>query len=350
MHLNANTIIKKKITFGAKSYNNVDQLNIAYGIDRNFFLGCVISITSILLNNPNDDFRFHIFTNHINDDFQHKVEQLTNKYKTCIIIYFIDDNNLSNLPTTRNWTIATYFRFIIADYFYNQLDKILYLDADIICKGSLHELFVLPFDKNIIYAVEDKDSIWWKKCAIRLNENKLLSAYFNAGFLLINLKKWESFNVNGKSLKLLADENLSKKFTHLDQDVLNLILLEEVKYLDKRYNQQVNINYELKYKSKSNFYCPITDETILIHYIGPTKPWHKWAKDYKCSQYFLDAKSNSPFQDTPLLSARTSTQMRYCAKHKLHQKKFFSSIFYFLKYFTHRINYLKNLTFNRKKR
>ncbi|OCG07690.1 hypothetical protein A9G13_05605 [Gilliamella sp. wkB178] len=351
MYFDLSEVIKKKLTLAVNpNSKKVNQLNIAYGIDKNFFLGCGVSITSILLNNLNCNISFHIFTSYISEDFQNKLKQITDEYRTCITIYLVDDNFISNLPTTKNWTIATYFRFIIADYFYNKIDKILYLDADIICKGSLQKLFTLSFDNNIIYAVEDKDPIWWKKCAIRLNEKKLLSGYFNAGFLLIDLKKWENFKVNDKALKLLVDENLSKSFTHLDQDVLNLILHGEVKYLDKKYNQQVNINYELKYKANSSCYFPVTDETILIHYIGPTKPWHKWAKDYKCANYFLDSKYHSPWKSSPLQVAKNSPQLRYCSKHKLHQKKFFSSIYYFIKYSIYKIYFQKIFRLNLKNR
>lgn len=327
MYFNESNIIKEIIIIGTTDNGNKNnKLNIAYGIDKNFTLGCAVSISSILITNPDYSFSFHIFTNFLNDDFQDKFKQLANNYNTCITIYLVDDNSFSHLPTTKNWTIATYFRFIVADYFYSEIDKILYLDADIICKGSLQELFTLKFDTNIAYVVIEKDPIWWRKCAMRLNEKKLLNGYFNAGFLLIDLKKWKKFNVNEKALELLSNKNLSNKFTHLDQDVLNLILLDEVKYLERKYNQQVSINYELKYKSNKNCYFPITDETILIHYIGPTKPWHNWAKDYICSQYFLNAKFNSPWKEKRLLSASTTTQMRYCAKHKLHQRKLFSGL------------------------
>lgn len=349
MYFNESNIIKEVIIIGTANSNN-DTLHIAYGIDKNFFLGCGVSISSILITNPDYSFSFHIFTNFLNDEFQNKFKQLAENYNTCITIYLVDDNSLTDLPTTKNWTIATYFRFIVAEFFYNEIDKILYLDADIICKGSLHELFSLKFETNIAYVVIEKDPIWWQKCAARLDEKKLLSGYFNAGFLLIDLKKWKSFNVNKKALELLSNKNLSEKFTHLDQDVLNLILLEKVKYLDRKYNQQVSINYELKYKLNSQHKLLISDETIMIHYIGPTKPWHNWAKNYTCSKYFLNAKSLSPWKSTDLLSATTATQMRYCAKHKLHQKKFFASIFYFIKYSIYKINYLKILIFNLKKR
>lgn len=333
MYFNENTIIKEKIIIGSLNHIKEDNLNIAYGIDNNFTLGCVISITSILLANSASSFSFHIFTNQLDDKFQKKLKELVITYNTNVTIYLVDDSTLINLPTTKNWTIATYFRFIIADFFYAKIDKILYLDADIICKGSLHDLFHLNLESIIAYVVAEKDSIWWTKCAQRLNQNKLVSGYFNAGFLFINLNNWQEYNINDKALLLLNDTKISKKLTHLDQDVLNLLLLEKVSYLDRKYNQQVNINYELKYHLNAAQYNPITEDTIFIHYIGPTKPWHKWAKNYNCSSYFLNVKAHSPWDKDPLLSASSSTQMRYCAKHELHQKKIIAGIICYLKYY-----------------
>jgi lipopolysaccharide biosynthesis glycosyltransferase len=43
----------------------------------------------------------------------------------------VNCERLKALPTTKNWSIAMYFRFVIADYFIDQQDKILYLDADL---------------------------------------------------------------------------------------------------------------------------------------------------------------------------------------------------------------------------
>lgn len=102
MYFTANNIIKNKITFGVTKNNNADRLDIAYGIDKNFSLGCAISITSILENNLNCKFDFHIFSNEINDDFKSNLKKLTDKYNTTISIYLVDDNNLSNLPITKN--------------------------------------------------------------------------------------------------------------------------------------------------------------------------------------------------------------------------------------------------------
>ncbi|MGC6761959.1 glycosyltransferase, partial [Escherichia coli] len=76
------------------------------------------------------------------------------------------------------------------------------------------------------------------------------------------------------------------KITHLDQDVLNVLLNGKVKFISEKYNTRYSINYELKDKVDN----PVNDDTVVIHYVGPTKPWHEWA-DYPVSRSFLIAKA-----------------------------------------------------------
>ncbi|MFC3393352.1 glycosyltransferase family 8 C-terminal domain-containing protein [Brenneria rubrifaciens] len=76
---------------------------------------------------------------------------------------------------------------------------------------------------------------------------------------------------------------------------------------------------------------------MFIHYIGPTKPWHEWARYYKCSNYFLTAKKNSPWCDSKLLKAHSVSQLRYSAKHQLHNGKLLLGLKSYVSYFLRKI-------------
>ncbi|MGP3593811.1 lipopolysaccharide 3-alpha-galactosyltransferase [Vagococcus sp. WN89Y] len=305
------------------------SLDIAYGIDENFLFGCGISISSLLLNNPEENLVFHVFTDTVSDEFCTKFDLLAQQFKTKIIIYLIDCEQLKNLPTTKNWSYATYFRFIIADYFSAKLKRVLYLDADIFCKGSIHDIVHLEFTNNTLAAVvAENDQTWWNKRAELLSVPALKKGYFNAGFLLINLKQWAAENISKKAMELLADPVVSKKITHLDQDILNMLLVGKVIFLEKKYNTRLSINYELK----KNFISPVNDETVLIHYIGPTKPWHSWG-NYPVADSFIAAKKASPWKEDKLLPPVNSSQFRYCAKHKYNQKHYLEWIGCYMKYY-----------------
>ncbi|EEV4415702.1 lipopolysaccharide 1,3-galactosyltransferase, partial [Escherichia coli] len=196
-------------------------------------------------------------------------------------------------------------------------------------KGSIKELLDYQFSTNEIAAVvAERDVEWWQNRASVLTTPQLASGYFNAGFLLINIDEWNLNNISSKAIEMLRDPDWVSKITHLDQDVLNVLLNGKVKFISEKYNTRYSINYELKDKVDN----PVNDDTVFIHYVGPTKPWHEWA-DYPVSRSFLIAKAASPWSKEDLLKPVNSNQYRYCAKHKFKQKHYMAGIFNYLKYY-----------------
>ncbi|AFI92575.1 lipopolysaccharide 3-alpha-galactosyltransferase [Pectobacterium parmentieri] len=308
------------------------ELDIAFGTDEKFIYGCAIAIASILLKNPDYCLSFHVFTDKLSDGDKARFQEMAEQYNTTINIYIVDCSWLKTLPETKLWSYAIYFRFIIADYFYKTLDKVLYLDADIICNGSLQELIQLDLSNHIAAVVLDGDSNWWKNRAQKFQQPELSNGYFNSGVLLIGVNNWHQATVTENSMRFLTDPEMKKVITHPDQDILNILLAGKFHQLGNKYNTQFSINYELKYSNGESAPSPISNETVFIHYIGPTKPWHKWAANYTCTKYFLKAKDNSPWRNEPLLDALTASNMRYCAKHQFHNGEIIRGTLSFLKY------------------
>ncbi|MEH0873202.1 lipopolysaccharide 3-alpha-galactosyltransferase [Pectobacterium cacticida] len=332
MYFNKDTVISDTFSLNHDSTLNIDNsFNIAYGIDKNFIFGCGISIASILLHNKDMKFTFHIFTDEFSNSDIKEFKELSQQYNTQIVIYIVDCEELKSLPSTKNWSYATYFRFIIADYFYGNLDTLLYLDADIVCKGKLIALEKLDLNHSLAAVVTEGEKEWWEKRANALGNKSISHGYFNAGFLLINIEKWGAEDISGQAINLLSSDEIKRKISFLDQDILNLLLIDKVVFLEKDYNTQYSINYELKCKKNKKYAHGIRNETIFIHYIGPTKPWHEWAV-YPSCHYFNIAKNDSPWKDFRLKSALSTSQFRYCSKHEMHQGKILKSISSKIKY------------------
>lgn len=326
-------IILDRLDFRYSLMDSSYVFNITFGIDKNFLYGCGIAIASITINNPHINFNFHVFTDCFPEINRQKFEQLAKDKKINISIYLINCEHLKNLPNSKNWTYATYFRFIIADYFCNKAERILYLDADIACKGNLQPLQELTFDqKEIAAVIEENDSDWWENRAKQLGIPDLVRGYFNAGVLLINLAEWSKYKISEKALQLLNDPDTVRKITHLDQDILNILLINRVKYIDIVFNTRFSLNYMLK---KSPLMPDFTN-SVIVHYIGPTKPWHKWAS-YPCSKYFLDAKKSSPWWQDALLGPSNVGQWRYAAKHMIKQRKYCKAALNYIVYFKAKI-------------
>ncbi|EEE1545313.1 lipopolysaccharide 3-alpha-galactosyltransferase, partial [Salmonella enterica] len=256
-------VIQQTLDYNYAQHSDANKFNIAYGIDKNFLFGCGVSIASVLLANPEKALAFHVFTDSFGPEDRQRFDALAKQYATQIVIYLIDCERLKSLPSTKNWTYATYFRFIIADYFSDKTDRVLYLDADIACKGSIQELVDLNFAENEIAAVVAEGELeWWTKRSVSLATPGLASGYFNAGFILINIPLWTAENISKKAIEMLKDPEVVQRITHLDQDVLNILLVNKARFVDKKFNTQFSLNYELK----DSVINPVDADTVFIHY------------------------------------------------------------------------------------
>ena len=132
-------ILKNTIQYHYIS-NTSSPIHIGYGIDENYARCCATSIASFCINNPKTIFCFHIMSKDLSISTKNKFQQLAKMYSININIYEINTDNLLNLPTQVHLPIATYFRFILP-MILKDIDKLFYIDADIICLKKALDLF-----------------------------------------------------------------------------------------------------------------------------------------------------------------------------------------------------------------
>ena len=151
---------------------------------------------------------------------------------------------------------VTYWRFALADLLPG-VSKVLYLDADILVLSELKPLWDMAIDD--VYAAVVKDhSLMSQNYQDELDEG--IKAYFNAGMMLINLDLWRSDNIKQQ---LIQTFEMRSYWEFNDQDVLNIVLNENVRYIDDRYNSQT-------YTVLNG----LVDKPVIVHFTGQEKPWH----------------------------------------------------------------------------
>lgn len=130
-----NEFIKERFSYLADNKKeNVPELNVSYGIDKNFLYGAGVSISSVLINNSDINFVFHVFTDYVDDDYLKSFNETAKQFNTSIIVYLIDPKYFADLPTSQFWSYATYFRVLSFEYLSESISTLLYLDADVVCK------------------------------------------------------------------------------------------------------------------------------------------------------------------------------------------------------------------------
>ena len=170
--------------------------------------------------------------------------------------------NFSNRLHTRDYySKTTYYRLFIPTMF-PQYNKALYLDSDIVILSDVANLFNTNIGKNLVGAIPD-ESVQIVPEFYKYVENFLgveRINYFNAGILVMNLDEMRKQNFEEKFLNLL----MTVKFNVAqDQDYLNVICKDKVKYISFSWNKMPfkcnNVNIQ---------------DLNIIHYNLSFKPWH----------------------------------------------------------------------------
>lgn len=187
-------------------------------------------------------------------------------------------DNLHKYKDNDNFCMASpsaMFKFIIPDIFKN-LDRILYIDTDLIVRKDLMDLFMTTMDNDYMCAVVDM----WAPVTTR-EDIKGFKNYFNSGMMLMNLRKMREENLPER---LICAKMNATNFNLMDQDVFNEVCAGKVRMLDIKFNflpvcykrhknkfdlSVVNRIYNSNYKTIEE----VAHDPVVVHWAGSDKPW-----------------------------------------------------------------------------
>ena len=245
------------------------MLNFLYCLDENYNLQALNSINSLLNNCKNQINLFVIHKNPISfeKNFDNFIDK-KNINKLKIIKFDIKNVDFPKLNSS-HVSEATYYRLFIDFYLADEeIEHIVYLDSDIICLNNPQILLeneikkMKKYNKPLAAKTEGtrQDSLeLFLKLGLK-NDN-----HFNAGVIIINLKKWAHQKTSSKLLKIMNERR--DKIVYWDQDLLNI-------YFDDNYSK---LNKYLNYNHSVFQNTLIPDEELhkicFLHYSGKSKPW-----------------------------------------------------------------------------
>ncbi len=267
-------------------------MNILYTLNDKFVPQVAAGICSVCENNKEmDNITFYLISKEISETNKKKLIDFGKSYNRDVIIKELGDINqyFDFEFDTTGWNSIVLARLILDKFLPNEVEKVLYLDGDTIVRGSLEELWNTDL-KDYVLAASIEPTVDKK----RKNDLGLEKyPYYNAGVLLVNLKKWREEKV-GKAILDFYKKNDGKLFAN-DQDAINGSLVGKIYTLLPKYNFY-NIFYQYSYKFLKKLMNPVkyfeyeefincVKEPIIIHYLGEERPWrkgnhHKYKNDY----------------------------------------------------------------------
>lgn len=249
-------------------------MNLLVTLDSKYVRPLMVMLVSLFINNPAEDFHIYLLHSSIKDDEIADIERFIDSYGQKLSVMRIENNYFRNAPVVFHYTKEMYYRLLAYKFLPEELDRILYLDPDILVINPIHELYETELD-GYLYAAAFHNVIAVKEInRIRLYPYKI-DAYFNSGVLLMNLELQRKL-LDEEAIYSFVEKNRSKLILP-DQDIINTLYSGKIKCLDEKL-----YNYDTRYY---NYYKVITNNTcdmdyimrnsVILHFCGKKKPWGK---------------------------------------------------------------------------
>ena len=210
-------------------------MNIVFATSDLYSRPAVVTIQSLLMNNQEvEDLHIYYIENEISKSNRDIISRLVLKYNRQIDFIKMPDE-LRHISGLMRTNVITYSYCFFQDILPIDVEKVLLIESDTLVLRNLTSLYATNIDDFYVAAADDLQSRYCKeKVGIRAT-----SPYFNAGVLLINLKRLREENISKKIKGIIQDGK--SKFMYEVQDELNVCFEGKVKVLPPVYNCTTSI-------------------------------------------------------------------------------------------------------------
>lgn len=269
--------------------NGSKTMNILCATDDKYAPYCGVMLTSFLENHK----AFHtevyiIVKNNLKEE--KRLKRLEERYdvKLNMVEFSFNDVTSSFHIGIGGWTIEMYYRLFASELLPKDIDRVLYLDCDIIVDGDVSNMYFSDLDGFSALVCTDIMSVQ-SGSPKRLGYDER-HGYFNSGMMLINIPYWREHDILRRSIKFIKEN--SERLIYYDQDVLNYVLHDSKKFIGIEYNfvspyimKSVfnDLDQEIHQKvltcsPKIIHYTHMKPWTIFAYKFPLTRVWEKYCK------------------------------------------------------------------------
>lgn len=301
-------------------------MNVAYSTSDLYSELAATSIASLLENSKDVD-EINVYVIDIGISEKHRQDLLDLAAAYGRHLEFLEDLNVEDIVHTKidvgRWHISTFSRLFLLHVLPEGMDKIIYIDCDMIIRHSLKTLWEMDMEGTWCMSADDcRGKMYRKDIGIPMD-----SIYTNNGLMVIDLDAWRKNDVESKFIDFINEYH--GDITYMDQGVLNGVFqpLKKVKLLPISYNAQT-VCYDLGYDglqacrkpvwayTRDEFERGIGDPTV-VHFttcfMSGTRPWFK-VDHHPYRDEFLKYRSLTAWKDDPMWDDKTPGKKKLMTK------------------------------------
>ncbi len=246
------------------------RLNILATLNAGYLPQLSVMLSSLLYSNPDTRVTLYLLHSSLEEEQLADARALLGPENSLVSIR-ADSLRLDGAPVTSRYPQEMYYRIFAAHYLPEELERVLYLDPDIVVNGSLRELYEMPLGDSLFAAATHIRKMMHKLNALRLDMEEE-GLYVNSGVMLMNLAQLRKEQDSAEVYRYIEEHR--NKLLLPDQDIISGLYGSRVLPLDPfRYNMTERL-FVLRPQAEAWLDLEwVRKHSAIIHYCGRNKPW-----------------------------------------------------------------------------
>lgn len=241
-------------------------------LDQNYIPPLQVLLASLSINNPGESIRLYLLHSGIAQHALAAVARQCEKYLYAFEPVRIEDSLFQDAPVAKQYPKEIYYRLLAGQLLPESVQRVLYLDPDILVINPLRPLWETDLHGNLFAAAAHtgKTELVNSVNQLRLDTEH---AYYNSGVLLMDLERARE-EIRPQALFRYVDQHRATLLLP-DQDVLNALYGDRILPVE-----DVLWNYDARnygsYLLRSGGVCNlpwVMEHTAVLHFCGKEKPW-----------------------------------------------------------------------------
>lgn len=259
-------------------------MNILVTLNSRYIKALKVMLTSLFLSNPEESFHIYLMHSSISDEEVAELERYVGQKGQRLSVVAVEENVFADAPVVKHYSKEMYYRILAFKFLPPEVEKILYLDPDLIIINEIRSLYDTDLE-GCMFGAAYHDRLSVKE----VNKLRLLpyeiEAYYNTGVLLMDLRLQRQ-SIRERDIFSFVEANRLKLLLP-DQDIINALYSKSIKSVDEvRYNYDPRYFKYYKLVSNGKFDMDyVIKNSSIIHFCGKRKPWNKNYSGYFHSLY-----------------------------------------------------------------
>ena len=248
--------------------------NVVSALNDRYVPYTYVMLYSLFKNNPAAHIRVYLLESDVSDSSMERLDALAGRYDNEINYIKMDDSMFDErLLDAGDWSMETCYRLAMNDVLPKDLDRVIYLDGDMIINADISDLYEMRFerDRHLVVTHDmtmtpDSGEVYGELHTEVFNKLIRENSYFNAGMILMDMEYLRSRY--GLADYMRMAESLNYEVFAPDQDLLNLMHKDETQYVDAWEYDLFACNAFIRGYDLDR----VRRDVKIIHFVGD-KPW-----------------------------------------------------------------------------